>query len=1028
MARIDGEAEVVQPDTSTPQLPDQETVEASRSLGESSDAVPRDLDPSVELDSLNGTPESAHDNHEDVNSRLLIIENSEGKSFMVPWSECDTWEKLKVVLEKRLPSANKSTRERIKSGKFLMKNGWDAAYGPEYWHFALHPLPPLTFHVNLPGSSRQRRRRYLRNIPVEDEELDEIPALEHAADDSSHTESDIVEDTRPQRLLIHAKSETSIRQAGRGVDLENSAIDERAEVNYEGRIKYTVDYFRKERHGWDLDYLHSFSSDKPIIQGLWRVAKFAPVLEEKHAVRYPRNRVIPSRHLRPSRMYGLDPDMPVAGEGQADEPDKLETGDEVDLPSVQIHSKLLLNALGAVANYWTTSAEDVDDHRRRRDEENKQADNLRAGIFNYPFRDLYYHKKELIDYKDGKYACCARHPEAYQRECGKHIDLLIEYLYEQPDIGLAQAEAGWARQTPTTNFASFWLLLKPGTDVYVRKRDILNLFVVDTVDGGVEFSGRGQVLRAVPYTVSVWGMWFDGEVISRISKTITVPVFDSDREITSLPLFPAEFQDTIDGGATRERLLKRGQKFFKCCKGPAYMEYTGLGHAGRTSKHVRARVVIDHFDRPWTELSHNLGHACEFGDSNRNHRRSDYHSSYSSWDRRDVIVVEAQKPGASARSPRCECVHCVSSVDGGISYPPETHSDYDNIVPSETDTLTNHQYLLCWDQMFGFILKDRNYDLLDVEYLVEPQLSDDAIESLVLRPESNKDAIKALVKTYTDQASQTNLFSADFIQNKGEGQVILLHGPPGTGKTLTAESVAEFTRKPLVSITAADLGHEPQDLERNLTRFLKNAHIWNAVVLLDEADIYLQRRSSHDLKRNSIVSIFLRLLDYFQGILFLTSNRVGQIDEAFMSRIHIALGYRPLDDDARAHIWDALFRKLQDDYRRGGARIEYEYDAKQYVKRSDEVRTLQWNGREIRNAFQTVVALATFDAKNEGEKRGKSPDDVVPEIRESHLRQVVAMSAAFRKYMTSTHEGMEDPDHAFRLGNRDDRFYQGSGD
>ena len=74
-----------------------------------------------------------------------------------------------------------------------------------------------------------------------------------------------------------------------------------------------------------------------------------------------------------------------------------------------------------------------------------------------------------------------------------------------------------------------------------------------------------------------------------------------------------------------------------------------------------------------------------------------------------MIVVEAQKPGASARSPRCECVHCVSSVDGGISYPPETHSDYDNIVPSETDTLTNHQYLLCWDQMFGFILKDRNY-------------------------------------------------------------------------------------------------------------------------------------------------------------------------------------------------------------------------------------------------------------------------------------------------------------------------------
>lgn len=296
----------------------------------------------------------------------------------------------------------------------------------------------------------------------------------------------------------------------------------------------------------------------------------------------------------------------------------------------------------------------------------------------------------------------------------------------------------------------------------------------------------------------------------------------------------------------------------------------------------------------------------------------------------------------------------------------------------------------------------------------------------MLKPESNKDAIKALVKTYTDQASQSKLFSADFIQNKGEGQVILLHGPPGTGKTLTAESVAEFTRKPLVSITAADLGHEPQELERNLTRFLKNAHIWGAVVLLDEADIYLQRRSTHDLKRNSVVSIFLRLLDYFQGILFLTSNRVGQIDEAFMSRIHIALGYRPLDDDARSQIWDNLFRKIQDDYRRGGARIEYEYDAKQFVKRSPEVKALQWNGREIRNAFQTVVALATSDAKKAAERKGESTEDVVPEIRERHLRQVVEMSAAFRQYMTSTHEGMEDPDHAFRLGNRDDRFYQGS--
>jgi hypothetical protein len=94
--------------------------------------------------------------------------------------------------------------------------------------------------------------------------------------------------------------------------------------------------------------------------------------------------------------------------------------------------------------------------------------------------------------------------------------------------------------------------------------------------------------------------------------------------------------------------------------------------------------------------------------------------------------------------------------------------------------------------------------------------------------------------------------------------------------------------------------------------------------------------------------VFLRALDYFQGILFLTTNRVGHFDEAFMSRIHLSLGYEKLDDNARKKIWDNLFRKLGDDSKRGAPQINYEYDAKQYVK-TKEVQSLEWNGREIRN-------------------------------------------------------------------------------
>jgi len=68
-----------------------------------------------------------------------------------------------------------------------------------------------------------------------------------------------------------------------------------------------------------------------------------------------------------------------------------------------------------------------------------------------------------------------------------------------------------------------------------------------------------------------------------------------------------------------------------------------------------------------------------------------------------------------------------------------------------------------------------------------------------------------------------------------------------------------------------------------------------------------------------------------------------------MSRIHVQLGYDSLDEEARLKIWTNYFKKLQQDHEEGGPEIRYEWDAKEYVNRSQEVRALQWNGREIRN-------------------------------------------------------------------------------
>jgi hypothetical protein len=72
-------------------------------------------------------------------------------------------------------------------------------------------------------------------------------------------------------------------------------------------------------------------------------------------------------------------------------------------------------------------------------------------------------------------------------------------------------------------------------------------------------------------------------------------------------------------------------------------------------------------------------------------------------------------------------------------------------------------------------------------------------------------------------------------------------------------------------------------------------------------------------------------------------------------------------------------------------------------------------------AFQTAVALAIFDARVAREKGG-SDEDFIPEVKERHLSQVVSMSAAFKEYITATHEGIEDADLAYKLGIRHDRL------
>jgi SpoVK/Ycf46/Vps4 family AAA+-type ATPase len=249
-----------------------------------------------------------------------------------------------------------------------------------------------------------------------------------------------------------------------------------------------------------------------------------------------------------------------------------------------------------------------------------------------------------------------------------------------------------------------------------------------------------------------------------------------------------------------------------------------------------------------------------------------------------------------------------------------------------------------------------------------------AFDRLVLSP-YKKELIKALVTVHIATS-----ISTDVIEGKGNGLIILLHGGPGTGKTLTAESVAELTNKPLYRVTCGDIGTNAEEVEKYLDSVLYIGAIWGCVVLLDEADVFLEERTQTDLQRNALVSVFLRVLEYYEGILILTSNRVGTFDEAFKSRVQLALHYPSLDQDGRWEIWSNFINSLRE------TNINAKTD--ELKNKIDVLARHKLNGREIRNTVKTAMQLAHYRKES---------------LEYSHFQRVIEVADEFEKYLVDTH-------------------------
>ncbi|CVL07341.1 related to TOB3 (member of AAA-ATPase family) [Fusarium proliferatum] len=305
---------------------------------------------------------------------------------------------------------------------------------------------------------------------------------------------------------------------------------------------------------------------------------------------------------------------------------------------------------------------------------------------------------------------------------------------------------------------------------------------------------------------------------------------------------------------------------------------------------------------------------------------------------------------------------------------------------SVVQQLTEHQLLLLCPDVLAYGLRRKHWKSVP---------SDESISNLIIA----QDELKTIQALSNRQNSEIRHWTADFIEGKGSGQIILLHGispqyeiiltmfsadnlvlgPPGVGKTYTVEAISEWLHRPLLALTVADIGTVETLVEGELI------------------NRYLPRTTAKSRPRpKRTVSAFLRRMEYFKGLLFLTTNRVGQIDDAFISRVHVAIGYQALDEETR--------RKIAP-------------DAKKWVLETAGETNL--NGRDIRNALQTAITLAEFESEEDPDYDAA----LVTVVTKAHFQKVLEMCNRFRSYVTSIRR----EDEMKRAQGRGDRNDYGNG-
>ncbi|KAJ4319812.1 hypothetical protein N0V84_006193 [Fusarium piperis] len=558
---------------------------------------------------------------------------------------------------------------------------------------------------------------------------------------------------------------------------------------------------------------------------------------------------------------------------------------------------------------------------------------------------------------------------------------------------------------------------------------------------------RNSTEKKEEFELMVYYIDYDGTSYAGVPRQWNISRFEGDMDVTKLQFYPVRFKK--DYAETISKRAESGARFQKLLlSGAPAIQHDGwtLTHnavgellgdeASKTAEYIDSDVIIDFHEAYQT----NPSWKPKFLSFSKYRFEPD--TTYD-----EFAIIQWSGPDRSRATAKLTEVIVSFEDVGSLRYNEFIKNDSFAMDPDVRPIVGNqarrelagHDLALLTSRMFVYSLRNRKFINADIQNLKPIQIMSDPFSDLKIE-ESHKRLIRSVVQDHFDKKSIQRQLRAgdiepleqDFIRGKGKGLVIMLHGAPGVGKTATAEAIAAAHRKPLFAITCGDVGIFPREVEYTLSEVFRLANLWDCILLLDEAEIFLSRREKKDdnLQRNALVSIFLRTLEYYPGILFLTTNRVGVLDEALSSRVHLSIYFRHLDVEQTMALFEMNLKRSEmiAEQRATSTKeppllIKAEeirsFALAHYSKHAggpDGPRTW-WNGRQIRNAFQIATSLAYANAtdQNNDEKR---------HLGREHFDQVLRAMEEYTQYRQDLLHKTDDD----LAADREERYLRAGGD